>query len=107
MHTNHTEQFADKFGQKQGFDPATIIAIITSLVEIFKNCPKPAGELKAAVKSPTRWQRIRATGIVVDNLNMPRWLARRVADDLIKEAAAAPDETIDGVVAECCDPNKW
>lgn len=102
-----TEKFADEFGQRSGFDPLTVLAIIQSLMEIFQNCPQSGGQLRASVKAPTRWQKLRATNIVMANLDLPRRQARQVAEDLIAAGMAATDEQVGAVVDECCDPGRW
>lgn len=104
---NTTETFATNFAQKYSFDPTVIIGIITALMEIFQNCQQPASDVAEAVKSPGPFRRARATRVVMDNLpELSRRQARRVADELVEEAARTPTETIVAAVSECCS-NKW
>lgn len=103
-----TETFADGFGAKFGFDPASIVAIITAIMEIFQNCNQSGEELRGTVRQPSRWVKARARRIVMKELEgVRRWQAGKIADDLMAEAAAQDDTTIDAIAAECCDPSHW
>lgn len=99
-HTSPTAAFAEKFGTKYGLDITMIIALITALAKIFESCPKPPA---AEVKSPSLRHRVRATRIVMDELDgVSRREARQIANNLLAEAQAEDDATVDAVASECC-----
>lgn len=93
----NTERFATKFAQKYGFDIMSIIELIMSL---FENCQQdPAGE----VRNPGLFARAlvnRKTARAFPDLRLRE--TRKIAANLMADAAAEPDEEIQGVCGECC-----
>jgi hypothetical protein len=103
-----TERFAQKFGDKHGFDPAMIIALIQSIMAAFQNCPQNPTSIRGTVKNPGPFQKAKATRIIMQELDgVSRSRARQIAEDLMHEAATSDDTVIDSVAEECCDPSRW
>jgi len=96
-----TQDFAAKFADKHGLDITTIISIITAIAKMFENCPKPE-KARAQVKNPGIFAQVAATRIVMDELDqLSRREARRLAQNLIADAAAEDDATVEAVCSEC------
>lgn len=101
--SSQVETFANRVGAKFGFDPATITGIILAIMEIVQQCQNSRSQIVSSVRRPTLLQRMRATNIVMRNLNnVTRFQARRMADQIIDECCNASEEEILNVVDECC-----
>ena len=72
-HKTETEKFAEEFGEREGFDPATIMALIQAIITAFANCKKPP--TPAAVKNLGPFGHARAVTVVCDHLDLPRDVA--------------------------------
>lgn len=101
MRPERTIKFSKKFSQKFGFDWMAIIAIITKL---FENC-QPSS---AQVKNPGLMAQFVCVNCVQDEFDhLSRRDARKIAKNLMADAAAEPDEDIEGVCMECQNIASW
>lgn len=89
---------AKKSAGEFGFDPASIIAIITAIVNVIQNCKQPTpANLKRRLFNRAKV----AMALMKEDSNLTFFAARAQADELFDMADSASDVELQSLIADC------